>query len=44
MATNYITIQQFCSFHQGETVVIEEFLEHDIIEASGLSILNLWVS
>ena len=33
MATTYLTIQQFCSFHQCETVIIEEFLEHDIIEA-----------
>ena len=28
----YITIQQFCSFHQCETVVIEEFLDHGIFE------------
>ncbi len=29
----YITIQQFCTFHQCETVVIEEFLDHGIVEA-----------
>ncbi|WP_116107687.1 chaperone modulator CbpM [Lewinella sp. IMCC34191] len=28
----YITIQQFCSFHQCETIVIEEFLDHGIFE------------
>lgn len=33
MATTYITIQQFCSFHQCDAVIIEEFLEHGIIEA-----------
>ncbi|WP_116125897.1 chaperone modulator CbpM [Lewinella sp. IMCC34183] len=29
---SYITIQQFCTFHQCETVIIEEFLDHGIIE------------
>ncbi|MCP9236169.1 chaperone modulator CbpM [Lewinella sp. JB7] len=29
----YITIQQFCTFHQCETVVIEEFIDHGIFEA-----------
>lgn len=33
MATTYITIQQFCTFHQCETVIIEEFLEHGIFTA-----------
>ncbi len=30
----YITIQQFCSFHRCETVVIEEFIDHGICEVS----------
>lgn len=30
MSTTYITIQQFCSFHQCETVVIQEFIDHGI--------------
>lgn len=30
MPTTYVTVQQFCSFHQCETVVVEEFLEHGI--------------
>ena len=29
----YITIQQFCAFHQCETVIIEEFIDYGIIEA-----------
>lgn len=33
MPTTYITIQQFCTFHQCETVIVEEFLEHGIFEA-----------
>lgn len=33
MSTKYITIQQFCSFHQCETVIVEEFLEHGIFTA-----------
>jgi len=33
MATTYITIQQFCSFHRCETMIIEECLEHGICEA-----------
>ena len=28
----YITVQQFCTFHQCETVIIEEFLDHGIFE------------
>ena len=28
----YITIQQFCSFHRCETVIIEEFIDHGIID------------
>lgn len=28
----YITVQQFCSYHQCETVVIEEFIDHGIFE------------
>jgi hypothetical protein len=28
----YVTIQQFCSFHRCETVIIEEFLDHGIFE------------
>ena len=28
----YITVQQFCAFHQCETVVIEEFLDYGIFE------------
>ena len=28
----YITVQQFCTFHQCETVVIQEFLDHGIFE------------
>ncbi len=28
----YITIKQFCTFHQCETIVIEEFLEHGLFE------------
>ncbi|PPK85643.1 MerR-like DNA binding protein [Neolewinella xylanilytica] len=28
----YITIEQFCTFHQCETVVIKEFLDHGIFE------------
>ena len=28
----YITIQQFCSFHHCDTVVIEEFIDHGICE------------
>ncbi len=31
MPITYITIQQFCAFHQCDTVIIEEFLEHGII-------------
>ena len=31
----YITVQQFCAFHQCETVVIEEFLDHGIFEGQG---------
>jgi hypothetical protein len=30
----YITVQQFCSFHQCETVVIEEFLDFGIFEVA----------
>lgn len=30
MSTTYITIQQFCTFHQCETVVIQEFIDHGI--------------
>ena len=29
----YVTVQQFCAFHQCETVIIEEFIEHGICEA-----------
>lgn len=28
----YITIQQFCTFHRCETVIIEEFIEHGLIK------------
>ena len=28
----YITIQQFCTFHQCESLVIEEFIDHGIFE------------
>ncbi|CAH1001724.1 Chaperone modulatory protein CbpM [Neolewinella maritima] len=28
----YITVQQFCAFHQCETVIIEELLDHGIFE------------
>ncbi len=28
----YITIQQFCSFHRCDTVVIEEFIDHGIFD------------
>ena len=31
----YITVQQFCAFHQCETVVIEEFLDYGIFEVQG---------
>ncbi len=30
----YITIQQFCSFHHCDTVVIEEFIDHGICEVA----------
>ncbi|TXF90161.1 hypothetical protein FUA23_07960 [Neolewinella aurantiaca] len=33
MSVSYITIQQFCTFHQCDTLVIEEFLDHGICEA-----------
>jgi hypothetical protein len=33
MPITYITIQQFCTFHQCDTVIIEELLEHGIVEA-----------
>lgn len=29
----YVTIQQFCAFHQCETLIIEEFLDYGIFEA-----------
>ncbi|NJB84565.1 hypothetical protein GGR26_000310 [Lewinella marina] len=29
----YITIQQFCTFHRCETIVVEEFIEQGICEA-----------
>jgi hypothetical protein len=32
MPTTYITIQQFCTFHQCDTVLIEEFLEYGIVD------------
>lgn len=32
MPVSYITIQQFCTFHQCDAVVIEEFLDHGICE------------
>jgi hypothetical protein len=32
MPTAYITIQQFCTFHQCETIVVEEFLDHGIFQ------------
>jgi hypothetical protein len=28
----YLTIQQFCTFHRCETVIVEEFLDHGIFE------------
>ncbi|MBB4080712.1 hypothetical protein GGR28_003347 [Lewinella aquimaris] len=28
----YITIQQFCAFHQCDIVVVEEFIDHGICE------------
>lgn len=28
----YITVQQFCTFHGCETLIIEEFMDHGIIE------------
>lgn len=28
----YVTVQQFCAFHQCETVVIEEFIDYGICE------------
>ncbi|THH39944.1 chaperone modulator CbpM [Neolewinella litorea] len=28
----YITVQQFCTFHRCETVIIEEFIDHGIFE------------
>ena len=28
----YITIQQFCAFHKCETVIIEEFIDHGIVD------------
>ncbi|MBC6996208.1 chaperone modulator CbpM [Neolewinella lacunae] len=27
----YVTLQQFCSFHQCETLILEDFLDHGII-------------
>ncbi|WP_020569675.1 chaperone modulator CbpM [Neolewinella persica] len=32
MPITYVTIQQFCTFHQCDTVIIEEFLEHGIVK------------
>lgn len=32
MSTTFITIQQFCAFHRCEAVIVEEFVEHGIIE------------
>jgi hypothetical protein len=32
MSVSYITIQQFCTFHQCDTIVVEEFLEHGIFQ------------
>lgn len=29
----YVSLQQFCSFHGCEIVVIEEFIDHGIVEA-----------
>ena len=29
----YVTIQQFCTFHRCETIVIEEFIDHGICDA-----------
>lgn len=27
----YVTVQQFCAFHQFDVVVIEEFIDHGIV-------------
>ena len=32
MSVSYVTVQQFCAFHRVETVVIEEFIDHGILE------------
>ena len=29
----YLTIQQFCAYHECETIIVEEFLEHGIFRA-----------
>ncbi len=38
----YITIQQFCAFHRCETVIIQEFIDHGIIDPvdhGGISVI-----
>lgn len=32
MSTTYITIQQFCTFHRCEAVIVEDFVDHGIVE------------
>ena len=27
----YVTVQQFCAFHQCETVIVEEILDYEIV-------------
>lgn len=29
----YVTLQQFCAFHQCDVVVVEEFIDHGICQA-----------
>lgn len=29
----YLTIQQFCAYHECDAVIVEEFLDHGIFEA-----------
>ncbi len=34
MSATYITIQQFCAFHQVDVIVIEEFIDYGILEVT----------
>lgn len=30
----YISVQQFCSFHGCDTIIVEEFIEHGIVQVA----------